>query len=226
MKCRTGLVVVADRLLQRNRRLGARRIWSTRLRRRAPVRSVRVRLAARSARRLRSVRRILSVSDHVHGHRIVRALSASARATAWRIHQVASWRIEPLRWSNFSRHGRGPIVPSGSDQKTGALVAIAGDRHDEAKVRLDIPASPMVAPRSIRFASSISRAASTDRPCRALRKSWIASVETSRSSTAASTSSTAFSTTRCATRRADVQLVDLGRLELELVAARPTHSEG
>ena len=44
----------------------------------------------RSARSLRSVRMILfSFSTTWTGMRIVRALSASARATAWRIHHVA-----------------------------------------------------------------------------------------------------------------------------------------
>src|SRR5919204_435659 len=45
--------------------------------------------------------------------RIVRALSASARATAWRIHHVAYVEnLKPLRWSNFSAARTRPIVPS------------------------------------------------------------------------------------------------------------------
>ena len=53
----------------------------------------------RSARSLRSVRRILfSFSTTWTGMRIVRALSASARATACRIHQVAYVEnLKPLR---------------------------------------------------------------------------------------------------------------------------------
>src|SRR5207253_2088605 len=67
-----------------------------------------------SARSFRSERTILfSFSTMCTGIRIVRALSASARATACRIHHVAYVEnLKPLRWSNFSAARTSPIVPS------------------------------------------------------------------------------------------------------------------
>ncbi len=55
----------------------------------------------------------MSFSTTWTGMRIVRALSASARATACRIHHVAYVEnLKPLRWSNFSAARTSPIVPS------------------------------------------------------------------------------------------------------------------
>ena len=87
-----GLLLVADRFLERDRRsrvelyrldlvgLDAGHVGDVLGRRLAAERGV----------RLRSARPIwLSFSTMLTGIRIVRALSASARVTAWRIHQVA-----------------------------------------------------------------------------------------------------------------------------------------
>jgi hypothetical protein len=70
----------------------ARRMWSTSaiVRSRSTATSADVGSRPSSARSLRSDRTILfSFSTTWTGMRIVRALSASARATAWRIHHVA-----------------------------------------------------------------------------------------------------------------------------------------
>ena len=54
------------------------------------------------------------------GMRIVRALSASARATAWRIHQVAYVEnLKPRRQSNFSTARISPSVPSWMRSRNG-----------------------------------------------------------------------------------------------------------
>ena len=87
------VVLLADRLLQRDRLLGDAHDVAhlahacTRARRRAPRRSARAR-AAGSARRSAWIS-LFSRSTMCTGMRIVRPLSASARVTAWRIHQVA-----------------------------------------------------------------------------------------------------------------------------------------
>ena len=53
--------------------------------------------------------------------RIVRPLSAIARATAWRIHQVAYVEnLYPLRQSNFSAARTSPIVPSWIRSRNGS----------------------------------------------------------------------------------------------------------
>ena len=56
---------------------------------------------------------LLSFSTMCTGIRIVRALSAIARVTAWRIHHVAYVEnLKPLRWSNFSTARMRPSDPS------------------------------------------------------------------------------------------------------------------
>jgi hypothetical protein len=86
-----GVVLVADRFLQRDRQLRDARISRTSpTASAAPRRSPRLRLAAQLCTSWRSTWATrFSFSTMCTGMRIVRALSAIARVTAWRIHQVA-----------------------------------------------------------------------------------------------------------------------------------------
>src|SRR5512133_221795 len=120
------------------------------------------------------------------GIRIVRALSARARATAWRIHQVASVEnLKPLRWSNFSAARTRPIVPSWIRSRKGRpwlryFLAIETTRRRLAST---ISCLARCSPRSIRFASSTSCAAvSRSTLPMSFRKSCSESVVTSRGS--------------------------------------------
>ena len=69
----------------------------------------------------------------------MRALSASALATACRIHQVAYVEnLNPLRWSNFSGAYQPDRALLDQIEERQPLVAIPlRDRDDQAKVRLD-----------------------------------------------------------------------------------------
>ena len=93
----------------------------------------------RSALSLRSVRRILlSFSTTWTGMRIVRALSASARATACRIHQVAYVENLNLAVVELLRRTHQPDRPFLDQiEERQPLVAVPlRDRDDEAEVRL------------------------------------------------------------------------------------------
>ncbi len=71
---------------------------------------------------------------------MVRPLSAIARVTAWRIHQVAYVEnLKPRRWSNFSTariEAERSLLDQVEERQSSAQVALR-DRDDEAQVGLD-----------------------------------------------------------------------------------------
>src|SRR5215210_2248502 len=134
--------------------------------------------------------------------RMVRALSASARATAWRIHHVAYVEnLNPLRWSNFSAARTRPIVPSWIRSRKGRpwlryFFAIETTRRRFAST---ISCFAPWSPRSIRFASSTSRAAvsSVTLPM-SFRKRWSESAAVSAAALASSWSASSTSASNAA----------------------------
>ena len=91
---------------------------------------------------------LFSLSTTCTGIRIVRALSASARATAWRIHHVAYVEtLSPCGSRTSPPRGQDRSFPPGSDRGTQPLVSVAlRDRDDEAEVgRVHLPLRTLVA---------------------------------------------------------------------------------
>jgi len=74
--------------------------------------------------------------------RMVRALLATPRCTAWRIHHVAYVEnLNPLRQSNFlggADEAEDSLLDEVAERDALRLVAL-GDRHDEAQVAVDHP---------------------------------------------------------------------------------------
>ena len=128
--------------------------------RRPPRRSAARSSVANSSRSARDI--FCSRSTMCTGIRIVRALFATPRCTAWRIHQVAYVEnLNPFRQSNFSAARIKPMIPSWIRSSSISpcpwyLFAIETTRR---RFELTRRSFAVLSPSSIRFASSTSCAA-------------------------------------------------------------------